>query len=611
MKKVLLLASILSVAGAYAQTQTTLTEPKVSWDHWLIGKPGQDQATDVVVAGADQVYWMLTDGSSTDDRNVTYAGEDLYNGSMYEGTSSNKNLTLLKTNANGEKQWCVYSEWGDFSPNEGGLAVKSNGDVVFVGGVRHTDGYLDNPITIVDAKGISTRIDWNLTADAKRWDRMIVGCVSAQGELKWVRTYDVDNSPVPDATGTRVDFTADAINVYGATVDNEDNIYICGNYRTAMTFPKKDGTNVVLQPKNVTGWDGDSQKTVGCFYLVKLDGEGYYLNNLEETGAEISASYLQNLEWFDGKLYAYGYMKGNGTDAVDVSGFSLTPSNYVSPIVGCLNSDLKADWFKCYPGDAVATKNAVQNVGMTVSEGTIWLAGQYNGKISDAQDADKYVESTQGNIREGFIIKLDQKNGAWLEAANSRTAFNQTYLTGYMKVIVPASDPQNIYVYGYAMNATVGVFLRCYDRETLIGYPDNSWSILTKGGVPTANNIAYEPQNGVIYVTVRGNNSFLPMGGEETENPGGYTNLLARFNLPKSFTTDISEINEVGTGDLSVELSRGGLTVTNNGGTASNLEIFDLSGRKVKDVRINANDTEFIDLQAGFYIANGVKILVK
>ena len=101
------------------------------------------------------------------------------------------------------------------------------------------------------------------------------------------------------------------------------------------------------------------------------------------------------------------------------------------------------------------------------------------------------------------------------------------------------------------------------------------------------------------------------MGGEETENPGGYTNLLARFNLPKSFTTDISEINEVGTGDLSVELSRGGLTVTNNGGTASNLEIFDLSGRKVKDVRINANDTEFIDLQAGFYIANGVKILVK
>ncbi|MDE6338826.1 MAG: hypothetical protein K2K97_03445 [Muribaculaceae bacterium] len=608
MKKVLLLVSLRSVSGAYAQS---LTEPKVAWDNLLIGKPGQDQATDIATDGTNQVYWMLTDGSTSDDRDVTYSGETLYEGSIYDGTSSNKNLTILKTDANGVKQWCVYSEWGDFSPNEGGLAVKSNGDVVFVSGVRHTDGYLDHPITIVDAKGTSTEIEWNLTADDRRWDRLIVGCVSAQGELQWVRTYNVDNAPVPGATGNRADFTADAINVYGATIDSEDNIYICGNFRAAMTFPKDDGTNVVLQPKNVTGWNGDPQLVAGSFYLVKLNGEGYYLNNLEETGDELTASYLQNLEWFDGKLYAYGYMKGNDSATAVVSGFSLTPSNYVSPIVGCLDADLKAEWFKCYPGDAVASKNAVQNVGMTLSDGAIWLAGQYNGKISDAQDKSKFVESTQGNIREGFIIKLDQRTGAWLESANSRTAFNQNYLTGYFKVLVPASDPQNIYVFGYAMNAAVGVFLRCYDRETLIGYPDNSWNIITKGGVPTAQNIAYTPQNGAVYVTVRGNQAFLPMGGEETENPGGFTNLLARFDLPKSFTTDVSEINEVQSGDLSVEILKGGLKVTNNSEVARYLEIFDLSGRKVKEERINAKNSEFITLETGFYIANGVKILLK
>ncbi|MDE7437236.1 MAG: hypothetical protein K2M93_02005 [Muribaculaceae bacterium] len=608
MKKVLLLASLLSVTGAYAQS---LTEPKAAWANLLIGKPGQDQATDIKTDGDNQIYWMLTDGSTTDDRDVTYAGEKLYDGSVYDGTSSNKNLTILKTDGDGTKQWCVYSAWGDFAPSEGGLAVKSNGDLIFVGSVRHTDGYFDKPITIVDAKGTSTELDWTLPADGRRWDRLVVGSISSTGELQWVKTYNVDNSPVPGATGNRADFTADAINVYGAAIDNDDNIYICGNFRADMTFPKSDGSSVVLHPKNVSEWNGDPQGVAGSFYLVKLDGQGYYLNNLEEGGAEISASYIQNLEWVNGKLYAYGYMKGKDNATVTISGFDLIPSAYVSPIVGCLNSELKADWFKCFPGDAVAGKNAVQNVGMTVADGTIWLAGQYNGKISDSQDAEKFVASTQGNIREGFIIKLDQQTGAWLKSANSKTDFTQSYLTGYFKVIVPASDVNNVYVFGYAMNATVGVFLRCYDKESLVGQPDNSWNIVTKGGVPTAQNIAYTPKNGAVYVTVRGNQAFQPMGGELTENPGGYTNLLARFNLPEAFTTDVREIGEMNTSALTIELVNGGIMANNNSATSEMVTVYDLTGRKVAEKRVEAYSQEVISLASGLYIANGSKILIR
>lgn len=604
MKKLLLMSLLLSALGVLAQTDSA---PQFGWANLLIGKPGQDQATSVVADGANQIYWMLTDGSTTDDKDVTYAGEMLYEGSPYEGTSSNKNLTILKTNSDGAKQWCAYSTFGDFGASEGGLAVNSDGDLIFVGSVRHTDGYFDKPITIVDGKGGTTGLEWNI--GNRRYDRMIVGSFSSDGTLKWVKTYNIDTAPVPAATGNRADFTADAITVGNVAVDNEGNIYVCGNYRTALTFPKADGSDITLSPKNVTGWNGDPQTAVGAFYLVKLNPEGYYLNHLKETGEEITASYMQNLEWSDGKLYAYGYLKGKGTASVTVGSAQLTPTEYVSPMVGCFNADLEASWLKCLPGAAVGGKNAVQNVGLTVADGCYWLAGQYNGKISDSANSDNYVESTQGNLREGFIIKLDAATGNWLKAADSRTDFNQNYLTGYLKVIAPQSESY-IYVYGYAMNATVGVFLRSYDKETLVGNPDNSWNILTKGGVPTAIGAAYTPENGAIYAMARGNNAFQPLGGDLLANPGGYTNVLARFNL--SLSGDITSVSEL-TKDEGVQVLpvSGGLKIINHSGETAVAPVYDLTGRKIFDAAIKSYSEQIINLAAGIYIVKGRKVMVK
>ncbi len=606
MKKTLLFLSLFPLASMSAQT---LTAPKAAWANFVIGKPGQDQSTAIATDGNNQVYWLLTDGSTTSDKDVTYAGQLLYEGADYDGTSANKNLTVLKTNANGEKQWCVYSVCGDFAPNEGGIAVNGDGDIVFSTTVRHTDGYLQSPITIVDAKGKSTVINWSVE---RRYDRLIVGTITSDGELKWVKTYEIDHNPVPAASGaTRTEHTADAINTYGLTVDDNNNIYICGNFRTDLTIPKVDGTDVVLKPKNVTGWNGDSQSVVGSFYLIKLDSNGYYLNHLAETGDEITASYIQKIDWKDGNLYAYGYLKGKDGGSITVSGFTLKPTdNCVSPIVGCFNSDLNASWLKCFPGDAVGGSSVIQNVGMTISGDNIWLAGQYNGKISDTDDDTKFVASTTRNPREGFVIKLD-KNGNWLKAANSKTNFSEAYVTGYFKVIVPPSDSENVYVYGYAMNANVGVFLRSYDRETLVGNPDKSWNIITRGGVPTCQCIVYAPEICSAFVTVRGNNAFQPMGGELTENPGGYVNLLARFDLPKSFTSGINDIETNNVSDLQVIPANGCIYVNNTSDTSLRFTMFDLTGRSVVDADIASGASETIAIASGIYIANGKKVLVK
>lgn len=532
-------AAIFSALTAGAQP----TEPTYVWGNLLTGIGGQDQTRGIAAYGKDDVYWMAFNGSATGDTDVTYAGKFLYDGSLYDGAGANKNLTLLKTDAKGEAQWTIHSTAGDFVSGEGSVAVNSNGDVVFFGAVRHTDGYFGNGVTLVDATGKTTDLCWNI--GDRRNVRLFLATATPEGEIIWARTYDIATDPAPAAAGNNADFTADAVNAYTMTLDSDDNIYIGGRYRSPLTFPKADGSAVTLTPKNVTTWNGDSQKACGDMYVVKLDPEGNYLAHLKESGDEVDITYTWRLKIKDDALYMAGYSQGNGENAIEIGGKRLIPNQYVCPIVAKLGLSLDVQWIELFPGGAVGGKNAVQNVGMSVSDNAVWLVGQYNGRISDPADADRYVESTQGNLREGFIIKLSGNDGSWLGSANSRTDFNENYLTGYLNLVnEDATGTGEVVVFGYAMNSNVGVFLRSYNATTLAGNPDRSWNIVTQGGVPTAQDMIYVPEAGASYLTVRGNKAFQPLGGPLSGNVTGYTNYLSRFDLPLQIQTSSATIPE-------------------------------------------------------------------
>ncbi len=532
-------ACLAGAVSAFGQSEA----PVFQWGNLLTGVVGHDQTRGIATDGTDAVYWMAFNGSTTADRDVTYAGQLLYNGSEYEGTSTNKNLTVMKTNASGEEKWVIHSEAGDFISGEGNVAVNSRGELVFFGAVRHTDLLYGNGINLIDAKGKKTELGWEV--GDRRNNRLFLATATADGEIIWARTYDISTAPAPKASGNYADFTSDAVNAYALAIDSDDNIYIGGRYRNPLTFPKINGETVTLTPKNVSTWNGDSQQTTGDLYLVKLDSEGNYLSHLSETGDEVGVTYLWDMEMKDGNLFFTGYAKGDGN--FKLGGVSLTSNQYVCPIVGKLTTDLQPVWMEILPGDAVGGKNAIQNVGLSVSvsKNNVWLAGMYNGRISSATDPEDYVESTQGNLREGFIIKLSAEDGSWLGAANSRTDFNENYLGGYLDIInEEETGTEDIMVYGYMMNASVGVFLRSYDAETLVGKPDKSWNIITQGGVPTANDIAYVPELATAYVTARGNKAFQPLDGPLSESVSGYTNYLARFDLPVPVQTSQVSIGE-------------------------------------------------------------------
>lgn len=564
-KQILTFCSVMLTLGLCAETPGA---PVAAWGNLIDGGTAAgDQATDIALDGSGDVYWFGTYGTNASFPEIKYAGTLLYEGALLEsGTTQNNNFTLLKTNAAGEKLWCVYSNSGDFANNNGFCASTPDGGVVTISKVRHTEGMLDTPITLVQADGTPYEFEWSVD---RRHYYMMVTKFSGEGTLLWNRVITFSTEPGPAASGNNADFWADVFTPGTGAVDSEGNIYIPLNYRNPMTVTRADNSSVTLTPANTASWNGDTQTVAGDFLILSLDSEGYYRDNLQLTGM-CSASYCQKLVCQGERLYAQGYIVGSGDNVLKAGDATLAPSNIMSPVLLCMDTDLNVVWGKCYKGEQVAGKNAIQNCGITVAGDALYMCGQYNLKFSDPDDPSKFVASTQGAIREGFLLKVDATDGKWLAARDSRddewdnpSAIAKTGLTGYLKPIVNTAVPETVYVYGYVMNANVGVFLRGYNTETLTGDLEQQYNIITGGGVPSAICAIFETGNSALYVNARGNKAFTLLDGETTDAPSGWGILAARFNLP-SRATDIDGLPAISLSDSRVEYyTLQGIRVTN------------------------------------------------
>lgn len=531
--------SALLYVGNAANAQA----PKMDWYkivHSNTASTGT-QATAIAVDGAEAVYSSYTVGSTDSDRDITFGGEKLFDGALYTGTSQNANFLLVKSAADGTTQWDVHSVWGDAKSNQGGLAVTPEGDILFTAIMRATDGYLDKGVVFADAKG--NEVTFTDSRSQRSYD-LYYGRVSSQGEFVWVKRATMGTVMLTELDSASPKFIADALNSYEIASDDESSLYITGNFRTKMTF-EGNSTTEVLTPSNVSSWSGDSQGVVGSMAVVKIDKDGNFVKALQG-GEGIVASYAQSIVCNEDGVYVYGYLKGDNSTETSIAGTKVTPNENINPYVLKTDKNLaNASWLTCMPGAKFGTQCALQNVGMTIDGNNVWLAGQFTGKFSNPANADEYVETKTSNQREGLIIKLDAANGAWVNGTTSKTDFSQSVITGYFKVITAPQQPEKIYVYGYGMNATVGVFLRQYDANTLAADPDNAWTLVTKGGVPSCVSIVLVEEIPAIYITARGNAAFS-VDGTTTEAPKGWICLLSRFDMPEIFMSgvDAVEINE-------------------------------------------------------------------
>lgn len=544
-KNLILFAALLAALGISARSAQS---PAAVWGNLIDGDTtAGDQATSIAVDKTGNVYWFGVYGSTESGPEVHYAGEFIYSGALYnEGASQNNNYTLIKTDKDGNKLWYVYTDSGDFAVNSGFCSTTSDGGVVTVSKVRHTPGMTDRNILFHNADGTPFEIDWRCD---RNYYRMAVTKISAEGVVEWNRMIDFSTEPGPAAGGNYATFWPDVFNVSGGAIDEADNIYIALNYRNPMTVACADGDTAVFTPANNKSWNGDSQVVCGDFMLLSLDSNGYYRNSLELEGS-CAASYCQKLEWANGRLFCQGYIVGEDDIVMKAGDFTLVPSSVMSPLVMAVDSGLTPIWAKCFKAEKVGGKNALQNVGISPVGDALYICGQYNLKFTDPENADNFLTATQGNIREGFVLKLDAANGNWLAARNSRdddwnnpSAVAKTGLTGYYKVIPSPATTSLVYVFGYVMNAQVGIFLREYDSDTLEAIlTEGQYNIVTGGGVPSCQDAVLDPNSGALYINARGNQSFTLLDGTKTAAPVKWGVLAARYDLGEPTLTVLENL---------------------------------------------------------------------
>lgn len=591
-------AACLLAFGAYAAET-----PSFLWGKFFDanGVTAGDNNT-AVLATENSVYWLNTLGS-TDAVPELYFGSDLlFTGSGYNaGTSFANNFALTKTSVDGTPEWTIYTNSGDFASGQGNIAIVEDG-LIFTAKARHTDGKLDEPICFVDSKG--NKFEMGGTVE-KRFYTLFIGKANNEGEIEWLRQIYVENGTETNADAT---FVSDGATIPALAVSNSGKIFVGGAYSSGLQFTRQDNSIFTLEPRNV---DADGKVSDGL-YLAAFDSNGYFIDALTADGAKLAAEQIMTLKADADNIYFQGLVTAGDEEGTSTfGGKDLACGDAPSPFIGSLNAnDLTVNWLTPIIGEKLNNKAGFQNTSLAVYDNNLWLTGQFNGVLKTAAGAE--LSSTQETLREGFIIKFNAENGDWVAARNSRQDFTgtaATALTGYMCSFQNPEELSKVYIYGYGMNATVGVYIRCYDANTLEADVDNTWTLLTGGGVPTATSFAYVPSNAKGYAAARGNKAFTAIGGSESAAPQSWAVYAAAFSLPEELLSGIGQSVAPEADSFKVAVVNGGLEIlATKGGT---FNVFDIAGRKVASVNLTANEITTISLPAGLYIAGQSKFIVR
>lgn len=419
--------------------------PSFNWAHTVDGATSAGDNIIGTAKAADGDYLIATTfGTTKTDLGVNFDGATLQDkngnaieGSPYTGTSNNGNLLLQKVATDGAVKWFAYTRKGDVEQSCSKIVATTDGGAVAVLKVRawvKEAGY-DNLLEVVDAAGAVTTVkDMGTQAGEYRY---LVVKINADGNLEWTRLI------AGLAKETSKSITKNNAYVNGVDVDENDNIYIAGNFRTELYFKKADGNTETLVAKNNANWDGDSQKVIGDLFLVKLDKDGYFVNKLVADGTAACA-FFDNVVYNDGKLYLNGRVQGDGS-AMTLGGKTVNASSTLqTEIIASVNtSDFSVNYVNALT--SVANKSGkfvIQNKNVQYVDGKVYFTGLLNGGLANGS-AEAFL-NTNNTILKAYLLQVEPSTG---EVVNSLVEAG-TGISGYFGVYVGSN---NIYAFGYNM----------------------------------------------------------------------------------------------------------------------------------------------------------------
>lgn len=585
-KKFTLLLAAFMLLMVSAQAQSPLT---FQWAHSVDGNTkGGDMIVGMTMSSDGNYYVATTFGTSNDEDdalNVWFDGEKLYNsknklvtGSSYVGTSQNGNLLLQKVDKEGNVLWNMYTLKGDVEHAATKMVPTSDGGVVMAIKTRawvEAEG-LTNLSSIYQPgkRGLKYVITDDLTKPSEY--RYVILKITSKGVVDW---YQIIRGEVREDTKYA---TKNNAYVYGLTIDENDNIYVAGNFRTKLWFQDAQNKWNEIDAQNTKDWDGDSQAVTGDLFLVKLNKQGLFLNSFLADGTA-KCAFIDNLCFDDGKLYLNGRVQGDGTE-MKLGGFKVdASSDRQTEILASINaSDLSVNYVKSLESVAnTDNRFVIQNKSVQLLNGKLYYTGLLNG--SWKQDGQTLLDNPSSKMLKGYVLQVDPATG---HVGNAAIRLDGG-IGGFFGVY---EGEKNLYAFGF--DFTSGAILAPISKD--------------KFTLGTATKICSYGTVGICTTPIVDGENFVlaHRGGvaRNFSNKASFYGTDFKFDNLKCWGTVYYSYKM---GDVMTGVDK--VTVDTNDDAL--VDVYTLNGMKVKSGVSAAEATQ--GLAKGIYIINHKKVVVK
>ena len=492
-------------------------------------------------------------------------------GAPNKATSGNDNLLLTKVNADGTAAWHVYSKQGRVAnasaatTSDGGVVVAAVTSFTAFNAKDATDIPANSILDIVDADNHTTTIEKAFAGSAV-YD-IVVLKISADGHLDWFKHFAADDASSLTAK---------------IAVDNADNIYIGGQHAKTLSF----GENAV------------AARSAKSLYLVKLDNAGNFVKSFDISGTD-AEDYIDAVTFADGKIFVAGRVKAKAEgNTIAFADITLAPTIFDDVFAAAFSTDLVPVWASIANSVAASDgKHTSQVKGIDVSEGFVLVSGLVKGGYTAAGATDA-VTMSSGTKLEGMVIGFSVADGAL-----SKGVCVSEGISGLYSATI---KDNKIYAFGYNIaNADKqGSSLFEFDGENANENVIATTNEPASAGYPTTFYAKFVNSSLLAGVRAKGKGINVLGNVYDYTNQKDFTATVMSINLKDVFggisTTETADDARIWAVSGAVKISVASPT---------SVAVYNVAGQIVAK-RI-VTDEMTIALPAGFYIANGKKVVVK
>lgn len=492
-------------------------------------------------------------------------------GAPNKATSGNDNLLLTKVNADGTAAWHVYSKQGRVAnasaatTSDGGVVVAAVTSFTAFNAKDATDIPANSILDIVDADNHTTTIEKAFAGSAV-YD-IVVLKISADGHLDWFKHFAADDASSLTAK---------------IAVDNADNIYIGGQHAKTLSF----GENAV------------AARSAKSLYLVKLDNAGNFVKSFDISGTD-AEDYIDAVTFADGKIFVAGRVKAKAEgNTIAFADITLAPTIFDDVFAAAFSTDLVPVWASIANSVAASDgKHTSQVKGIDVSEGFVLVSGLVKGGYTAAGATDA-VTMSSGTKLEGMVIGFSVADGAL-----SKGVCVSEGISGLYSATI---KDNKIYAFGYNIaNADKqGSSLFEFDGENANENVIATTNEPASAGYPTTFYAKFVNSSLLAGVRAKGKGINVLGNVYDYTNQKDFTATVMSINLKDVFggisTTETADDARIWAVSGAVKISVASPT---------SVAVYNVAGQIVAK-RI-VTDEMTIAIPAGFYIANGKKVVVK